>query len=95
MADLAFSQWTLELPGALTYAGLVRPESVVQNFIAYDPEAEGTPCLVQISVDDHLGLPTPPPVASALPSVASALPLSMLSGRTMSLVSRSLSLTAF
>ena len=69
VADLAFSQWTLELPGALTYAGLVRPESVVQNFIAYDPEAPGTPCLVQISVDDHLGLPTPPPVASALPSV--------------------------
>ena len=69
VADLAFSQWTLELPGALTYAGLVRPESVVQNFTAYDPEAPGTPCLVQISVDDHLGLPTPPPVASALPSV--------------------------
>ena len=34
VADMAFAQGNLELPGALTYAGL---ESVIENFIAFDP----------------------------------------------------------
>ena len=39
---------------------------VIQNFIAFDSETAGVPCLIQVSIEDHL-LPTPPPVAAALP----------------------------
>ena len=69
VADSVFAHWQLELPGALVYAGQPNLGSTVLNFIAFDPEAAGSPCLIQADFDDQLGLPTPPTVAASLSSV--------------------------
>ena len=69
IADCAFSHWNMELPGSLVYAGLPFPESVVQNFIAYETDFEGVPCLIEVVCDESLGLPAPPQVAVFVSSV--------------------------
>ena len=69
IADCAFSHWNMELPGSLVYAGLPFPESVVQNFIAYETDFEGVPCLIEVVCDESLGLPAPPQVAAFVSSV--------------------------
>ena len=69
VADSAFSHWNMELPGSLVYAGLPFPESVVQNFIAYETDYEGVPCLIEVVCDESLGLPAPPQVAAFVSSV--------------------------
>ena len=68
VADRAFAHWGMDLPGALVYAGLSLSTSTTQHFIAYDPEADGIPCLVQASVEESLGVPAPPMTAVSLSS---------------------------
>ena len=69
VADCAFAHWNMDLPGALVYAGQPSLGSTVLNFIAFDPDSVGAPCLLQADIDDQLGLPSPPPVAASLSSV--------------------------
>lgn len=68
-ADRAFDHWNLQLPGALSYAGLQWPGDAVQHFIAFDPDAEGYPCIIQAVLDEALELPTPPPTAAYAPAI--------------------------
>ena len=66
VADQAFAHWGMDFPGALVYAGLSSCSSTTQHFIAYDPEANGIPCLVQADIEDSLNVPAPPLSAVSL-----------------------------
>ena len=67
VAESAFAQWNLQLPGALAYSGVQYPGDTTQNFIAFDPEDEGVPCMVHIRRGDSIEFEVPHSVAAMLP----------------------------
>ena len=67
VAESAFAQWNLQLPGALAYSGVQYPGDTTQNFIAFDPEDEGVPCMVHIRRGNSFEFEVPQSVAAMLP----------------------------
>ena len=69
VSNVAFNLWNMNLPGALAYVGQRLHGGIVQEFVAFDPDGVGAPCVIQAVVDADVDFPCPPPVAAWLSSV--------------------------
>eukprot|EP00434_Breviolum_minutum_P019943 symbB.v1.2.017596.t1/scaffold1362.1/size123397/3 len=72
VVDFARSIWISVPLSAMTYAGLSWAgdfDHAIQEFIIFDPESIGFPCLIRVWIDPEADIPLPPPVAALLPAV--------------------------
>ena len=68
--EVARSLWISVPLTAVTYAGLSWAgdfDQALQDFIIFDPDSSGFPCLIRAWIDHEVEAPLPPPVAAFLP----------------------------
>ena len=70
VVSTARSLWNFVPSIAMAYAGLSWIgdfERAVQDFVLFDPDSGGFPCLVRVWIDPAVDIPLPPPTAAFLP----------------------------